>query len=157
MVKLDAAVLGRTIKTIASSITSAADLLQECLDEGMPWTVLGSVEAAVALWVSYGRVCSQPRPAQWVWGLGQTMTLPAHTGAALAGDLLYSDEITFAMLSTSTGAPRGAAAFRACVPNGYTPIGRRFRYLQGVARGDRRCSRDDAPGLQRNDIDVTKG
>ena len=100
MVKVDAAVLGRTIKSTAASLTASADLLQDCLDEGMPWTVLGSVEAAVALWVSYGRLCSQLRPALWVWGLGQTMTLPGHTGAAVPGDILCSEEITCAMLST---------------------------------------------------------
>ena len=80
MVRLNAAVQERTIKTTAASLTASADLLQDCLNEGMSWTVLGSVEAAVALWVTYGRWCSQLRPALWVWGLGQTMILPRHTG-----------------------------------------------------------------------------
>jgi hypothetical protein len=38
---------------------------------------------------------------------------------------MFSDEITFEMLSTAEGAPRGAAAFRAVVPYGYIPDGRR--------------------------------
>jgi hypothetical protein len=46
MVKVDAAVLGRTIKSTAASLTASADLLQDCLDEGMAWTVLGSVECS---------------------------------------------------------------------------------------------------------------
>jgi hypothetical protein len=82
MVRLNAAVQERTIKTTAASLTASADLLQDCLNEGMSWTVLRIVEAALplALWVSYGRRCSQLRPALWVWGLGQTMILPRHTG-----------------------------------------------------------------------------
>ena len=67
MVRLNAAVQEKTIGTTAASIEAAADLLQDCLTEGMPWTVLGSVEEALALWVSYGRRCSQLRPALWVW------------------------------------------------------------------------------------------
>ena len=35
MVRLNAAVQGRTIRTLAASLTSAADLRQDCLDEGM--------------------------------------------------------------------------------------------------------------------------
>ena len=49
MVKLDVAVLGRTIRSVASSLGAAAEKLQECLTEGMPWTVLGSKVAAIAL------------------------------------------------------------------------------------------------------------
>ena len=125
MVRLNAAVQGRTIRTQAASLTAAADLLQDCLTEGMSWTVLGSVQAAVSLWISYGRRCAQLRPALWVWGLGQMMTLPPHAGAPLHEDIIYSDEITFGMLSITTGAPRGVAALQACLPFGYTPIGRR--------------------------------
>ena len=53
------------------------------------------------------------------------MTLPPHTGAALHGEIAYSEEITFGMLSTPTGAPRGVAALRSFLPGGYTPTGRR--------------------------------
>ena len=45
---MDAAVLGRTIITQAPSLLAAADKLQKLLDEGMPWAVLGSVQAEVA-------------------------------------------------------------------------------------------------------------
>ena len=113
MVRLNAAVQGRSIKTLA---------LQDCLNEGSAGK---SLEAAASLWVSYGRRCAQLRPALWVSGLGQMMTLPPHAGAALQGDILYSDEITFAMLSTTAGAPRGVAALGAFLPSGYTPGGRR--------------------------------
>jgi hypothetical protein len=67
MVRLNAAVQEKTIGTTAVSIEAAAGLLQDCLDEGVAWTVLGSLEAAMALWVSYGRRCSQLRPALWVY------------------------------------------------------------------------------------------
>ena len=36
MVKFDVAVLGRTIRSVASSLNASAAKLQECLDEGMP-------------------------------------------------------------------------------------------------------------------------
>ena len=125
IVRLNAAVQEKTIGTTAASLAASADLLQDCLNEGMSWTVLGSVGAALALWVSYGRRCSQLRPALWVWGLGQTMNLPRHTGVALPGDIAYFEHMTFAMLSTVAGVPRGAAALRATVPCGYTSIGKR--------------------------------
>ena len=125
MVKLDVAVLGRTIRSLSSSLGAAAEKLQECLDEGMPWTVLGSKVAAIACWVAWGRRCARLRPAQWLWGPAHMMALPPHTGAEVPAEALFSDEITFEMLSTAEGAPRGAAAYRAVVPHGYTPEGRR--------------------------------
>ena len=69
-----------------------------------------------------------PRAMGVRWGVGQMMTLPPHAGAALHGDIIYSDEITFAMLSTTAGAPRrprGGATLRAFLPSGHTPVGRR--------------------------------
>ena len=125
MVKLDVALLGRHIRTFASSLNASSAKLQECLDEGMPWTVLGSKVAAIACWVAWGRKCARVRPAQWLWGMAQMMALPPHTGADLPAEALFSDEITYEMLSTAEGAPRGAAAFRAVVPHGYLPEGRR--------------------------------
>ena len=125
MVKCDVALLGRTIRSVASSLDASSAKLQECLDEGMPWSVLGSKVAAVACWVAWGRKCARVRPAQWLWGLAHMMALPPHTGAALPQAALFSDEITYEMLSTAEGAPRGVAAFRAVVPYGYTPEGRR--------------------------------
>ena len=125
MVKLDVAVLGRPIRSVASSLGAAAEKLQECLSEGMPWTVLGSKVAAIACWVAWGRRCARLRPAQWLWGIAHMMVLPPHTGAELQQGARFSDEITFEMLSTAEGAPRGAAAFRAVVPHGYIPDGRR--------------------------------
>ena len=121
MVKFEDAVLGRTIRSVASSLNASSARLQECLDEGMPWTVLGSKVAAIACWVAWGRKCARLRPAQWLWGDAQMMVLPPHTGANLPAVALFSDEITFEMLSTAEGAPRGAAAYRAVVPHGYTP------------------------------------
>ena len=53
------------------------------------------------------------------------MVLPPHTGADLSAVALFSEEITYEMLSTAEGAPRGAVAYRAVVPHGYTPEGRR--------------------------------
>ena len=53
------------------------------------------------------------------------MALPPHAGGDLAAPARFSDDMTFEMLSTAEGAPRGAAAFRAVVPHGYTPDGRR--------------------------------
>ena len=88
---------------------------------------LGSKVAAIACWVAWGRKCARLRPAQWLWGDAHMMTLPPHTGADLPAQARFSDEITFEMLSTAEGAPRGAAAFRAVVPHGYTPDGRRSR------------------------------
>ena len=125
MVKLDVAVLGRPIRSVASSLGAAAEKLQECLNEGMPWTVLGSKVAAIACWVAWGRRCARVRPAQWLWGIAHMMVLPPHTGAELQQGARFSDEITFDMLLTAEGAPRGAAAFRAVVPHGYVPDGRR--------------------------------
>ena len=61
MVKLDVAVLGRTIRSLSSSLGAAAEKLQECLDEGMPWAVLGSRVAAIACWVAWGRRCARLR------------------------------------------------------------------------------------------------
>ena len=126
MVKLDVALLGRTIRSVASSLTASSAKLQECLDEGMPWNVLGSKVAAIACWVAWARRrCARIRPAQWLWGIAQMMVLPPHTGADLPAEALFSDEITYEMLATAEGAPRGAAAFRAVVPYGYLPDGRR--------------------------------
>ena len=85
----------------------------------------GSLEAALALWVSYGRRCSQLRPALWVWGLGQIRSLPRYTGAALPRGRAHFEHITFLMLSSATGVPIGAAALRATLPNGYTSEGKR--------------------------------
>ena len=70
MVKFDVAVLGRTIRSLASSLGAAAEKLQECLDEGMPWTVLGTKVAAIACWVAWGRKCARLRSAQWLWACG---------------------------------------------------------------------------------------
>ena len=125
MVKLEVAVLGRTIRSVASSLGAAAEKLQECLGEGMPWTVLGSKVAAIACWVAWGRRCARLRPAQWLWGMAHMMVLPPHTGGDVPANARFSDEITFEMLSTAEGAPRGAAALRAVVPHGYIPEGRR--------------------------------
>ena len=125
MVKLEVAVLGRAIRSVASSLGAAAEKLQECLTEGMPWTVLGSKVAAIACWVAWGRRCARLRPAHWLWGIAHMMALPPHTGAEVPGNARFSDEITFEMLSTAEGAPRGAAAYRAVVPHGYIPEGRR--------------------------------
>ena len=113
MVKCDVALLGRTIRSVASSLNASSAKLQECLDEGMPWTALGSKLAAIACWVAWGRKCARLRPAQWLWGSAQMLALPPHTGADVPAVALFSDEITFEMLSTAEGAPRGAAAFRA--------------------------------------------
>ena len=125
MVKLDVAVLGRTIRSLASSLGAAAEKLQECLNEGMPWVVLGSKVAAIACWVAWGRRCARLRPAQWLWDVAHMMALPPHTGAELTAEARFSDEITFEMLSTAEGAPRGAAAYRAVIPHGYIADGRR--------------------------------
>ena len=125
MVRLNAAVQEKTIGTTAAPLGAAADLLQDCLTEGMPRTVLRSVGAALALWVSYGRRCSQLLPALWVWGLGQTRSLPRYTGAALPRGMAHFEHIAFAMLSSMAGVPFGAAALRATLPGGYTPAGKR--------------------------------
>ena len=58
--------------------------------------------------------------------------LPAHTkhtGQAVPAAALFSHEISFEMLSTAEGSPRRAAAFRACIPHGYTSDGRRSNVL----------------------------
>ena len=79
----------KPIRSLASSLGAAAEKLQECLDEGMPWTVLGTRVAAIACWVAWGRKCARLRPAQWLWGVAHMMALPPHTVQAR-----FSDEIT---------------------------------------------------------------
>ena len=63
MVKLDVAVLGRTIRSVASSLGAAAEKLQECLGEGMAWTVLGSKESYRMLGCLGTSMCKAPPSA----------------------------------------------------------------------------------------------
>ena len=122
---------GRTMVKWVWSMLAAKEALRECLDAGMAWTVMCSVEAAVGMLGLMGSPCAQTRPALWVWGVAHMMALPAHTGAQLPQMTRFFDEITFQMVFTLEGAPRAAAALRACVPYVYTPDGRRSDECQG--------------------------
>ena len=68
MIKMDDALFNRSIRSLVVSLQLAAEKLQECLDEGMPWTVLGGLNEAIACRVFLGRRCARTRPAQWLFG-----------------------------------------------------------------------------------------
>ena len=57
MIRIDVALLNRPIRSHAAAMRAPAEKLRECLEEGMPWTVLGrlNVYAAIACWVFWGR------------------------------------------------------------------------------------------------------
>jgi hypothetical protein len=110
MIRVDEALSNRHIRSYAVAMETAVAKLQECLEEGMPWTPLGSLNAAIACWVFWGRRCAEVRPAQWLWGSTQMKVLLPHTCQVLLAEATFLDCITFRMLTTADGEPRGVAA-----------------------------------------------
>ena len=90
------AALPLTVNQHAWSLPQLAASLQTALDHGLSADNRESVRAALHYFVVFCRTVRAQHPSDFTVGRSTAfMILPAHAGAALAGDSAYTDEVTF--------------------------------------------------------------
>ena len=115
-----AALLGHTV-----TLASISSLFRMAVAGGLSFQPLTSLKTALAELVRVAGPLAQANPAAWTLGLPELQPLPPHTGAAVPAAYTWLAEITYGMLSTMDGAPRGAAVVCALSSARMTPAGRR--------------------------------
>ena len=97
------------------------DAIMRCVMAGMAFTVIGSVEGALAAFVRYAREHAQSNPASWVLAAAQLQALPAVPAAApaLPAPAEWFLHLEFGMALDQSGSPLTLAALLAvCCPAG---------------------------------------
>ena len=102
------------------------DAIMRCVMAGMAFTVIGSVEGALAAFVRYAREHAQSNPASWVLTAAQLQTLPAVPAAApaLPAPAEWFLHLEFGMALDQSGSPLTLAALLAVLPGWCSHLGR---------------------------------
>lgn len=102
------------------------DAIMRCVMAGMAFTVIGSVEGALAAFVRYAREHAQSNPASWVLAAAQLQALPAVPAAApaLPAPAEWFLHLEFGMALDQSGSPLTLAALLAVLPGWCSHLGR---------------------------------
>ena len=143
---LDAALFGTLATGRLTTLRSMHDAFQRAVAAGLPFTVLGSLDLALAAFVRFAREHSQKNPTAWVLTPACLQILPATpvAAAALPPEVQWLQFLEYGMAVNASGQAIGVAAVLSVLPGWCSHLSRALQVLHDCA-----TELDDMVGEQR--------
>ena len=132
---LDPAILGTHATSRISNLRMLHDAFQRAVAGGMPFTVLGSLDLALAAFVRFARDLAQTNPAAWVLNAASFQVLPTNAAAdaALPAEAQWLQSLEFGMAINASSQAVAIAALLSVLPGWSSHVGRAAATLQDCA------------------------
>ena len=118
-----------------TSLQSMHDAFQRATTGGLAFSDVGSLEAALAQFVSAARELAMRDAAAWTLGPAQLQALPAapEGGASVPAECAWFMQLDFSMCSNATGSPLVLAALLSVLPGWCSHVSRAQPAFQDAA------------------------